>query len=381
MLRGSPGAGKSTLMLEAYTKTRTTNPNSAVASFFFSAKAGEAGTSLLSLYKSLLYQLLPYYPETGRYLIGRLKERKAFEDARHWTELELKAFLRDMLVNERRDQKTLIFVDGLDECTADVQSQVSYWRGITSEACKSGGQLSVCISTKSFPHVTVRNCLEIEIEKYNGNDIIRYVDQKLGDIFLEGYGETDLARIREELLRRFNGIFLWVVLVMESLLEKHNRGDPPDLLLEQICAVPKELEATFSQMLQGFDQSTRATALKLFSWALLPTKSLRLHEWHHILAFIGDFPPISLRQWRDSNRFIGSRSEVRGFNGPWEKGTTRKTENYNLLEKQIKWLSRGLLTVATRSTDLDGGQPAPAASRTGSPRPDLSVQDDTSASA
>ncbi|KAL8282423.1 hypothetical protein RB597_009912 [Gaeumannomyces tritici] len=359
LIRGSPGAGKSTVMLEASIRASTLAPNSAVASFFFSAKSGPTAQSLLACYKSLLSQLLPHYPHSRERFSTLQKRKLVLGNEQEWTEIKLEDFLHDMLVEENNSQGTFIFVDGLDECNADIQCQVNYWRRITAKAYTAGVRLGVCISTRSFPHITVRNCLEIEIEKNNSQDIITYVDHTLGDVFAE-YDEVDLTKIKTKLLRRSNGIFLWVTLVVESIIEKHNSGDPPDLLLEQIDAVPNELEAIFHELIQGVDQSAKATALSVFYWALLATRPLRLYEWHHILAFSSDFPPTSLGQWRESAGFIGSRREVKGYNGPWVQGSKRKTEDEGLLERKIKWLSRGLLTVTAGSAAFSGGKPAPS---------------------
>ncbi|KAL8365450.1 hypothetical protein RB595_004317 [Gaeumannomyces hyphopodioides] len=99
LVRGSPGAGKSTVMLEASSRASTMAPDSAVASFFFSAKGGPTAQSLLSLYKSLLSQLLPHYPES-RERFSKLQTRKSVcGNEQEWTEIQLGHFLHDIKVN------------------------------------------------------------------------------------------------------------------------------------------------------------------------------------------------------------------------------------------------------------------------------------------
>jgi protein SERAC1 len=70
--------------------------------------------------------------------------------------------------------------------------------------------------------------------------------------------------------------------------------------------------------------------VRLFEWALFAVRPLRLHEWHHILAFIRYLSPTSLAECRKSDYH---------------------TETDKQLEKQIRRISRGLLEVSRACTD------------------------------
>jgi hypothetical protein len=76
--------------------------------------------------------------------------------------------------------------------------------------------------------------------------------------------------------------------------------------------------------LSHFTPEGKNIAVKLFQWATLSTKPLRLDEWHHIMGFIRHPTPKSLADWRASDYFTATDEQ---------------------LVKQINTLSLGLVEV------------------------------------
>jgi protein SERAC1 len=90
-------------------------------------------------------------------------------------------------------------------------------------------------------------------------------------------------------------------LVVEDLLRDHDEGQNLQFILCKLYRVPKELEDLFTEMLQGVKE--RHLTFRLFQWAILSTAPLRLREWHHILAFTQEEPPLSLDSWSKSDTY------------------------------------------------------------------------------
>src|SRR6266566_6290807 len=88
-----------------------------------------------------------------------------------------------------------------------------------------------------------------------------------------------------------NGIFLWVVLIVEDILKDIENGKNIKHIIRRTEALPKTLEDLFATLLDKMEPEDSETALRLFHWAVLATGRLRLREWHHILAFIRGKPP------------------------------------------------------------------------------------------
>lgn len=320
-LRGKPGSGKSTLLKEAFSRATTEMSGSEcqVASFFFNAKGEDLEHSPTGMLRSILHQMCSQNKNLLGTLLNFAQERRALcgEDMAPWEEAELRAFVRSAIIDQKK--RIIIFVDAIEECDSNaVRDVADFWRETTKTAHRVGVELSVCLSSRHFPAISVNDCPEIIMENHNHPDIVEFVRQRL-DLGLTGK-HADQQAIQQKILERSGGVFLWVSLVVKDILRKNDEGKGLRFLLKHLDSVPRELEDLFSQLLTAEQSSTMVA--RMFQWALLPTKPLRLHEWHHILAFIGDNPPSSLHQWRQSDNY---------------------TETDEQLEKRITHLSRGLL--------------------------------------
>lgn len=338
-LKGKPGAGKSTLMKEAFRRAAMGEEQSGycTASFFYNAKGDSLESSTLGVFRSLLHQIVPKLPGQLQRFSEFWRERNSqwqaqgAEDVFQWHKDDLVSFFELIFIyrSSLSQKRTLIFIDALDECDTDeVRRQAYFWRRLTKKAC---GKLGVCISSRHFPSVTINDCPEIVVEDYNSIDIARYVEQRFSLTIAASEPQWEL--LRDEILAKSAGVFLWVVLVVDGVLRGWDDGKGLRLLLKQVDTVPQLLEGLFSDMVSSVSAEKRHLTLQLFRWAVLAAKPLRLHEWHHVLAFIREAPPRSLREWRGSDHF---------------------TETDDQLERQIRSISMGLVEVRGRVDEAPG---------------------------
>ncbi|KAH6888456.1 hypothetical protein B0T10DRAFT_488212 [Thelonectria olida] len=319
-LKGKPGVGKSVIMKEAFRRTSIGLDKSRywTAAFFFNARGDELEQSTLGLFRSLLYQLLPRYPEHLQRLY-KMREERMFDDP--WREVELQDMFLSMF-SDSSEQMTYLFIDALDECgLRSARSQVSFWNRIVE---LTGNNLRVCVSRRHFPTIGTGRSPSITMENNNGHGIARYVDRRLQFGMITAAPERET--LRDNLLAKSSGIFLWVSLMLDDILAKWDDGKGIRYLIKQLDVVPEDLAALFSYMISSISADKKQLALRLFQWAILAVKPLRLHEWHHIMAFIAEPTPSSLWEWRQSDNF---------------------TETDEQLEKMIKSVSRGLVEVKT----------------------------------
>ncbi|KAH6696967.1 hypothetical protein F5X68DRAFT_257264 [Plectosphaerella plurivora] len=94
----------------------------------------------------------------------------------------------------------------------------------------------------------------------------------------------------------------------------------------------KVLEDLFTEMLKDINPEDVEVTLRLFQWAVLATDRLRIREWHHILAFIRDRPPLSLEEWGTSEFY---------------------TETDVELARQIRRLSKGLIEIHSGNIEVE----------------------------
>lgn len=343
---GKPGSGKSTIMKYAYEQVRSSfdKTSTCVASFFFNKRGTSLEHSLAGMFRSLLYQILL----SDSFKIATLSSLYEGDADRllglHLSDLQdlfRKVFLdqeNDDINEQPRVNRTIIFVDAIDECDEPGNRDIAYFFGeLTDLAYSIGVRLDVCLSRRDFPTVSLKSCPEIKIEMFTRCDIEHYISRRLD---IAGFSGGNAGHeIRRELADKANGVFLWVVLVVDEIIKGRENGRNEKYLLKQIRQLPTQLDSLFTELLDLGKMSgpeLRET-LRLFQWAILSTSLLRLREWHHILAFIRDEPPKSLAEWKES---------------------IYHTETDEQLEKQIRAISRGLVEVkvhpvSTSYSDVD----------------------------
>lgn len=338
-LRGKPGSGKSTLMREAFRRAtlRQAKASSSeqTAAFFFNGKGNELEHSVAGLFRSLLYQLLhkdlSSLHSFREYWNGKFnREAGLTSDPPSWTEAELRTAFESVIMRQV-GKKMFIFIDAIDECDSNRVRDITYfWRKITRSAYVAGIYLNVCLSSRHFPTIAIRDCSEIIMEQYNSRDIATYLSQR----FEVGPASQDVQwqSLKDKIMEMSAGVFLWVVLVVDDLLQGWDEGRSVGYLTNRVERVPQGLEKLFSQMFSNLSNEMSEITVKLFQWATLSTKPLRLHEWHHIIGFIQQPTPASLMEWRASDYFTATDDQ---------------------LEKQIRTISLGLVEVTKeRATPL-----------------------------
>ena len=335
-LKGNPGTGKSTLMKEAFRRAVAEQDlsDTCLAAFFFDAKGCELDRSPVGLFRSLLHQLLPKHRGHLRSFVQLCRAKSPAQNGRisavvPWQERELETFIQTIF-SDTTTKRTIIFIDALDECGAEVaRSQAYFWRRLTRSPDGKRSNIGVCLSCRHSVPVSFPGTTEIMMENHNSQDIVTYVNQSfdLGNLV----GDPRAGDLKDRLLVKSCGIFLWAVLVVDQILEGWDYGKNMQCLIDELDRVPPGIEALFSQILSTLDPADKELTLRFFEWAVLASQPLRLHEWHHVLALVR-YPQLrSLKTWRASEFF---------------------TENDDQLVKQIRILSKGLVNVTTGTAEV-----------------------------
>ncbi|KAI8713771.1 hypothetical protein NCS52_01222600 [Fusarium sp. LHS14.1] len=333
-LRGKPGAGKSTMMKQAFrhAKSSLSGSDYCVAGVFISAKGEALEHSTLGVFRSLLHQLLPHYPAQLQDAVETWIELN--EEARlsgfaevMWGEPELRSLLSS-IIGYTPGKRTIIFIDGLDELQLPLmRTHLEFW-GL-SLIGKNNGRVRVCLVGRHYPQISLRPSSELIAEDLNKGDISTYVNQRLSAriAISESLWEP---KLRNKIIDKAGGIFLWVILTVDRLLVKYDQGKSLEFLLKDIDSMPEELESLLTEIVKSISPELRMVARRAFQWALMSTTPLRLHQWHHVLAFIKRPVPKSLDAWRKSLNYTASDSQ---------------------LERELKTLSGGLLEVSAAGSD------------------------------
>jgi ankyrin repeat protein len=336
-IKGKPGSGKSVVMKNTLKRTTLSQPSSAIISFFFNARGGPLEKTPLGLFRSLLHQLL----QQQRHLLSKFlptyrTKRDTLPQGWKWQEGELCEYFSSIVTTAQVPSMT-IFVDALDECEEEkVRRVVSFFAKLTSSAISSGCRLNVCMSSRHYPYISVPGCLEIFMECFNTPDISRYVESEL---WLQSEQEVDFQK---EVAGKASGVFLWVVLVVELLLQKQDEGVTVNEMRQILRSVPDELDRLFTKYFDTINAKDRRKTLNLMQWILFAERPLTPMEINCALAFSVECPPKSQKSWQESDGYLDDAR----------------------IEKVLRALSKGLVEItevnpAGSDSDSDSEDSAP----------------------
>ncbi|KAL9047100.1 MAG: hypothetical protein Q9214_000236 [Letrouitia sp. 1 TL-2023] len=250
-----------------------------IASFYFWNPGIPMQKSQLGLLQSLMYEIVRQRPELIPTLLPMRWRSYIFYggDPHPWTLPELcEAF--DLLRTQATiTDKFCFFIDGLDEFDGK-HSDIAK----TILAMINSPNVKFCVSSRpcnifedifsEFP--------KLFLQDLNRQDIEKYVDRELfRDKQFERLQERDqeiALQLVSEIVENSSGVFLWVFLVVQNLLEGLSNADRIDALYARLRALPTDLESFFMHMLKDTTGLYLTQATQLFELALESPKPLSL---------------------------------------------------------------------------------------------------------
>ncbi|KAH6884430.1 hypothetical protein B0T10DRAFT_608780 [Thelonectria olida] len=274
-ITGKAGSGKSTLMrmllCDPYTDELLhqwcKGDSLITAAFFFWNSGSKLQMSQEGLLRSLLQQSIE---QRLRQASKRLHRKlDAFTLTIQATERiqfkELEQLFRLLVEEDDEPIKYFFLVDGLDEVDGDKSALVSLIHTL-------GAYPNVKICVSSRPWVVFedgfRQQPSLMLQFLTYNDITLYVREKLTaqPAFRElawGYPEN-AEELVNDVTAKASGVFLWVTLAVDSLIQGLADGDRIEDLRRRLDELPEELEELFRKMLHGLEGRYFADAARLF---------------------------------------------------------------------------------------------------------------------
>jgi hypothetical protein len=279
-ITGKPGAGKSTLMKFLIRDSRTEYHLRKWASkeqliwlaFYFWNSGSELQMSQEGLVRTILYDAFrSLWPEVNLVPIVFPHRLESYILLGHavcfqqpWTLSELiRAF--ELFVQEATKSKRIVlFIDGLDEFHGNHSMLINLIQSLL------GPNLKICVSGRPWNvfQDTFKNYPSLRLEDLTYSDIHCYVSSK----FLDNPGFSTLQQLDPNKSSMFIknvtikacGVFLWVHLVVQSLLEGFSDGERLSDLQHRLDALPADLEELFWKILNSLDSFHFKRASELF---------------------------------------------------------------------------------------------------------------------
>ncbi|KAF4556222.1 Hypothetical protein D9617_1g080970 [Elsinoe fawcettii] len=275
-MKGKPASGKSTMMKFLYEKVRR-RKGCVVVPFFFNARGAAVDRTQIGMYRALLYQMMQKKPELQAVLDDvRLSTSENGDPI--WQPGLLKSLL-SALLERLEDSSVVFFIDALDECDQNqVKAMIdSFHEDLASEGGRASN-LSIFFASRHFPYLDIRDSIQLilETQPEHEDDISTYIDDKLPSDWKLGR-----VSVKPELLRRADGVFLWVVLVLRLLQDEHDEGIivDPARRLQRLRDIPQDLEELFGRVLSQGKQSDPRLVLCV-QWSLFSRRPLTVPEMY-----------------------------------------------------------------------------------------------------
>ncbi len=263
-VNGLAGSGKSTLMrfLNEHRKTKQLvqswggKQRVAMASFFFWESGTVTQRSQAGLLRSILFQLLKRQPKLITSVFSELwselwvaTTHKRIEILGSWSLGQLLTpFLR--FFELYKAHRTFILLDGLDEFEGDHRTTLD----LLDRLCKTA-DVKICVSSrpwdvfeKAFVGVPT-----LRLQDLTFDDMSRYVYGKLGSNpqlrrMVEDKSE-ECGELVTDMVKRADGVFLWVSLAVRTLLEAPEEDLTAMTLRYRLHDLPRSLDRLYQHLL------------------------------------------------------------------------------------------------------------------------------------
>lgn len=237
------------------------------ATFFFWNSGVNLQMTQKGLVLSLLSQILRQAPDLIPLVSPTRWEALCLfnDDPRELTEPELQEMLRFAVGKLGEHSKVCLFVDGLDEFDGHHDDLIHLMKDLISNR-----NVKACISSR--PWLVFEDAFEhnpsLKLEDLTYADIKTYVTAHLNG----SSGFVQLCRREPEyadqlvnnIVSKASGVFLWIHLVVASLLSGMGYGDRVSDLQRRLESLPPDLELLYEKILLSLDPFYLEHAAQLF---------------------------------------------------------------------------------------------------------------------
>lgn len=277
-INGKAASGKSTLMRFIKDDPRLLenlqdwagNLPLITASFFFWFLGNPLQKSRIGLLRSLLFDILSQRPELilqvmpelcreagkGGYLHQEIPADPTIEELTRW-------FRRLKAATEGR-YRVFIQLDGLDEFEDKHQILLN----MLEEMYLDTSSIKVLVSSRPITDYTqaLSQFPSLQLQDLTRGDIRQYTEDHLLN---KRYGDPEWTTVIDTVVKKSFGVFLWVTLVVQSLLEGLRNGDTIGELQLRLDELPSEIENLYQTMVNRIPPKYRENAAKMIRLVVL----------------------------------------------------------------------------------------------------------------
>ena len=295
--RGHPASGKSTLMKWVFKDSRTAaalttqDGKQAKVNFFFHDRGSEIQKSFKGLLQGIVYQILhtsrelvPSVLPVYRVILRRLQPS--------WTEEDLKKAFQCILEQEVLQLDITLFLDALDEYNGSYESIASFLQSISAPLVTYMTRFKICFSSRPV-QIFLDKFMDVpgfDIHEYTMEDIKLVIHSKMSqNSRMSQYMQADNPEDRlltiefgDKISSKAEGIFLWVILVLDELLEEFTEGETMKGFMKKLDWLPRKLEDFYQHTLDRLPSKYLDDNMLIFEVLQCANGPLQLHDLFEI---------------------------------------------------------------------------------------------------
>lgn len=336
-ISGKAGSGKSTLMkflcqnprLISELEQWAGNKKLVFANFFFWASGDKLQKSLEGLYRSLLFEILNQCPDLIEKVLpdqwAKMKSNPTKWESMPLLFSELRRAMESITTKcSFPHHRFFFFIDGLDEYEGDSTDHLELARSLKNWSFSA--DMKMCVSSR--PHTEFLNVFDSDLQMHlhhlTRTDIELFTMatfEKESNFDSTNEGCRDIV---QDIVDSADGVFLWVHLVVRSLLNGFRHRYPVAHLKQKLEKMPRELDLLFDKIFNSIDSSDREKSDKmLLLAATYPNLNALMFSWLDDLED-SDFP----------------------FNAPIEAYSDAEIrDRHDVVRLQLDGLCKGLLEI------------------------------------
>ncbi|KAL7946976.1 hypothetical protein V8C42DRAFT_298975 [Trichoderma barbatum] len=259
-ITGKPGSGKSTIMkliLQRESLWDTVSQSlGALRLLLVKYYAWHPGDTLQKsidgLKKTVIFQAMEQYPELASVVAPRrwvfCQVLRRISDIPEWHEWEIEESFEALLSTCGKTIKLALFIDGLDEFDTPPLKVIQCIRHITAQ-CPSG--LKLCVASRSWTEFQdeFSECPMLQMHLQSNNDMAAFITGMFNNN--KGYIEQEkiypqvASQLLADIAQRANGVFIWVSLVVNHLLDLLSEGESITRAQEALEALPTDISSLY----------------------------------------------------------------------------------------------------------------------------------------
>jgi hypothetical protein len=262
-IRGGPGKGKT--MISIFLTQQLENEK---CIYYFCAAGDTRRNSAAAVLRGLLWHLLSRHPD----LASKLRQWSEAEE--HIQQIVDSAeTLWNILMELTSDltpAQVFCILDGLDECDQESRSwlatKLASWSR-SDNACK----LRVLVVSRSMPNLNSMSHINLDSDEAHGvsTDVESFVTTNVKELSEQiPMDQSILERVKQTLMERSAGTFLWIGFAMTELRKAVNELEVLEIIHSQ-DRLPTGLPAIYGRTLSSIKIAHKETTINILRWVTI----------------------------------------------------------------------------------------------------------------